>query len=76
MVTSPHPIFAAALTKDPTAPELLRGVLKVLSVHSIGNPKSTPPFSYYLGNDFSTLERILDLKEHEFTYNISTSHIL
>jgi len=24
-----------------------------LSVHSIGNLNSTPPFGYYLGNDFS-----------------------
>ena len=39
----PHRIFAAALTKDPTAPELHRRERKVLSVHSIGNLKSTPP---------------------------------
>ena len=48
-------IFAAALTKVPTAPELHRGVPKVLSVHSIRKLNSTPPFSYYLGNDFSDL---------------------
>jgi len=45
--------FAAALTKVPTAPELHIGVPKVLSVHSIGNLNSTPPFSFNLGNDFS-----------------------
>jgi len=50
---SPHRIFAAALTKDPTASELHRGEPKVLSVHFIDNLKSTPPFSFYQGNDFT-----------------------
>jgi len=46
-------MFAAALTKVPTALELHKEVPKLLSVHSIGNLNSTPPFSYYQGNDFS-----------------------
>jgi len=43
---SPHCIFAAALTKHPTALERHRGEPEVLSAHSIGNLNSTPPFSY------------------------------
>jgi len=43
---SPHHIFAAALATVSTAPELHRGVPKVLSVHSIDNLHSTPPFTY------------------------------
>jgi len=50
---SPHSIFPAALTKDPTSPELHRGEPTILSVHSIGNSNSTPPFSYYQSNDTS-----------------------
>jgi len=39
---SPHRIFPAALTREPTAPELHRGEPKVLSVHSIRDLNSTP----------------------------------
>jgi len=45
--------FAAALTKVPTAPQLQRGVPKVLSVHSIRKLNSLPLFSCYLGNGFT-----------------------
>ena len=48
----PRRIIAAALTKVLTAPELHREVPKVLSVHSIRNLNSTPPFYFYPGNDF------------------------
>ena len=36
-----------------SAPELHRGVFRVLSVHSIRNLNNTPPFSYNLSSDFS-----------------------
>jgi len=50
---SPHRIFAAALTKAPTAPWLHRGESKVLSVHCIDSQTAPPPFDYDQGNDFS-----------------------
>ena len=56
---SPHSIFAATLTKGPTARELHRGEPKVLNVHSKRNLNSTAPFSYYRGNVFSGLTTLL-----------------